>query len=65
MERGTALQDPKNSPANQNLPLREGHNKVSAQKIKKEIFQLQKLNSTATGFPNNQTLDSTAQGNPK
>ena len=37
-----------------NLPLREGHNKVSDKlKKKKVIFQLQDLSSTATGCPSN------------
>ena len=57
MERGTALKDPKKSPANTNLPLREGHNKVPAKrKKKKRFFSYKNLSSTATGYPSNQKI---------
>ena len=36
-ERGKILQDPKKPPANINLPLREGQNKVSAKKKKSDF----------------------------
>ena len=51
MERGTALQDPKNSPANQNLPLREGHNKVSDKLKKKRDFSATKLKQYGDRIP--------------
>ena len=37
-EKGKILQNPKKPPANKNLPLREGHNKVSDKLKKKKRF---------------------------